>query len=140
MYHESEQQAKLILELANLSLKSAKFSKSNKMDNVPSSLGYSCSARRTKARKAVFRISVPQLKMKFEATGLKVSSYTTMMKNRAPSRWARTGASSKCHLVNNNRRHKDMSRNEGPKRRRRSSLSIIAYASYKDHIGDVFKI
>ena len=77
----SNKSVKLILKLANLSLKSTEVRKGSR---VPSSLGKGCSVGRTKIRRTILMNSLPQLRMKFEASCFKVSNYTTMMTNRPP--------------------------------------------------------
>jgi hypothetical protein len=83
----NNKRAKLILKLANLSLKPTEVRKGCR---VPSSLGNGCSAGKTEVRRAILMNSLPQLKMKFEASCFKVPNYTTMMTNRPPARGTRT--------------------------------------------------
>ena len=77
----SSKRAKLILKLANLSLKPTEVRKGCR---VLSSLGNGYSPGRTEVRKTILMNSLPQLRMKFEASCFKVPSYTTMITNRPP--------------------------------------------------------
>ena len=94
----SSKRAKLILKLANLSLKPTEVRKGCR---VPSSLDNGCSAGKTEVRRAILMNCLLQLRMKFEVSCFKVPNYTTMMTNRPPTRGTRTRVSSKSHLVNN---------------------------------------